>query len=79
MADTIQIKRGNTAGGTLADGELGYSREDKALYIGDNGTNQRLTGAIESIETLAIDSMTSEVVKAFNSLITAMKNSGMMK
>lgn len=79
MADTIQIKRGNTAGGTLADGELGYSREEKALYIGDNGTNQRLAGAIESVETLAIDSMTSEVVTAFNSLITAMKNSGMMK
>ena len=47
--DTILIKRGNKVGTSfLADGELGYSREEKALYIGDGGRrNQKICSAIE--------------------------------
>lgn len=54
MADTIQIKRGNTTGTTyLADGELGYSKEEKALYIGDGGRrNQKICSAVEMAQLL---------------------------
>ena len=79
MADTITIKRGNTAGGTLADGEFGYSRSEKALYIGDNGSNVKLTGKMEALEELASGSTVSAVVTAYNSLIAALKASGLMK
>ena len=41
MANTIQIKRGNSAppAGTLLDGELGFDKANDQLYIG-NGTEQ---------------------------------------
>ena len=41
MANTIQIKRGNSAPptGTLLDGELGFDKANDQLYIG-NGTEQ---------------------------------------
>lgn len=41
MANTIQIKRGNSAppAGTLLDGELGFDKANGQLYIG-NGTEQ---------------------------------------
>ena len=41
MANTIQIKRGNSAppAGTLRDGELGFDKANDQLYIG-NGTEQ---------------------------------------
>ena len=37
MAVTLQIKRstGSSAPGTLADGELAYTKGDNKLYIGD--------------------------------------------
>ena len=79
MADLIQIKRGDTAGAALSDGELGYSRTEKALYIGDNGSNVKLTGKMEALEELATGSSTSAVVSAYNSLIAALKSSGLMK
>lgn len=52
MADVILIKRSDTTGTTfLADGELGYSREEKALYIGDGGKrNQKLCSAETAAE-----------------------------
>ena len=89
--DTIQVKRGNKAGVSfLADGELGYSREEGALYIGDGGSrNVKLcsSGTAEGIDSIKIeaqsmlpaDSDLSAVITAFNSLISAMKASGIMK
>ena len=45
MAVTLQIKRstGSAAPGTLADGELAYTKGDNKLYIGD-GSSIRLIG-----------------------------------
>ena len=45
MAVTLQIKRstGSSAPGTLADGELAYTKGDNKLYIGD-GSSVRLIG-----------------------------------
>lgn len=102
MADLIQIKRGDKTGTTfLSDGELGYSREEKALYIGDGGKrNQKLCSAetaaevervaaelpnkltataIPAMDTLSAESDLSAVIGAVNSLISAMKASGIMK
>ena len=102
MADLIQIKRGDTTGTTfLADGELGYSREEKALYIGDGGKrNQKLCSAetaaeveriagelqnkltaakTEAVGTISAESDLSAVISSFNSLISALKASGIMK
>lgn len=106
MADLIQIKRGDTTGVSfLADGELGYSRGEKALYIGDGGRrnqklcsaetatrvdaletkvatleNEKLTAtAMESIGELSSDSDMGAVITAYNSLLSALKSSGIMK
>jgi hypothetical protein len=86
MADLIQIKRGE---GTtiLADGELGYSREEKALYIGDGGTrNLKLCGlegttidAVESVATLASNADISSVITTVNAIISSLKAGGIMK
>lgn len=97
--DAIQIKRGDTTGVSfLADGELGYSRAEKALYIGDGGRrNQKLCSAetaakVEAMETekltatamesmgeLPSDSDIGAVISAYNSLLSALKSSGIMK
>ena len=46
MADTIQIRAGNKANmPKLADRELGYVRDEKALYIGTAGGNVKLCDA----------------------------------
>ncbi len=45
MNDLIKIKGGRGAVPVLADRELGYSIDEKALYIGLDGTNVRLCGA----------------------------------
>ena len=102
MADLIQIKRGDTAGTSfLSDGELGFSREEKALYIGDGGKqNQKLCSAemaakveriaaeipnkltataIPAMDALSAESDLAAVITAVNSLISAMKVSGIMK
>ena len=73
--DTIQIKRADKMGVSfLADGELGYSREEKALYIGDGGRrNQKLCSAdtaakVETlegdVETLKRDKLTATAAEA---------------
>ena len=68
MADLIQIKRGDTAGVSfLADGELGYSSEEKALYIGDGGRrNQKLCSAetAAKVESLERDKLTATAAEA---------------
>ena len=96
--DVIQIKRGDVCVSFLADGELGYNRAERALYIGDGGRrNQKLCSAemAETIEALELeklsatqidnqpilgaDSSINDVINAFNSLISAMQTSGIMK
>lgn len=82
MADLIQIKRGDTTGVSfLADGELGYSRAEKALYIGDGGRrNQKLCSAetiakVEELSELPEESDLSAVITAYNALLSALKTS----
>ena len=45
MADTIQIKGGRGDVPRLADRELGYNKEEKALYIGTENGNVKLFGS----------------------------------
>ena len=72
MADLIQVKRGDTTGVSfLADGELAYSREEKALYIGDGGRrNQKLCSAetAAKIEALESEKLTATAAEAQTSL-----------
>ena len=62
MAVTLQIKRstGSSAPGTLADGELAYTKGDNKLYIGDgslmfNNTLNREGGYYISTNTNALN------------------------
>lgn len=54
MADLITIKGGSGNVPTLQDRELGYSKDEKALYIGTSNGNVRLCGAddIGALNTL---------------------------
>ena len=45
MADLIKIKGGKGTVPTLQDKELGYSRDEQALYIGTENGNVKLCGA----------------------------------
>ena len=45
MDDLIKIKGGSGKTPTLQDKELGYNRDEKALYIGTPSGNERLCGA----------------------------------
>lgn len=45
MADLITIKGGSGAVPVLQDRELGYRKDEKALYIGTPNGNERLFGA----------------------------------
>lgn len=70
--DLIQIKRGDATGVSfLSDGELGYSREEKALYIGDGGRrNQKLCSAetAAKVEALENDKLTATAAASVNTL-----------
>ena len=57
MADLIKIKGGTGAVPTLQDRELGYSKDEKALYIGTANGNVRLCGAddISRLQALITD------------------------
>ena len=54
MADLIRIKGGSGAVPTLQDRELGYSKDEQALYIGTANGNVRLCGVndIRELRTL---------------------------
>lgn len=62
MADLIKIKGGSGEVPELEDRELGYSRDEKALYIGTKNGNERLCGA-DDIATLQgkIDALTAKL------------------
>ena len=51
MADLIKIKGGSGEVPELEDRELGYSRDEKALYIGTKNGNVKLCGA-DDVATL---------------------------
>ena len=51
MADLIKIKGGSGEVPELEDKELGYSRDEKALYIGTKNGNVKLCGA-DDVATL---------------------------
>ena len=76
MADTIRIKGGSGAVPNLQDRELGYSKTEKALYIGTGSGNVRLYSAndTERIDTLIEDvkSLQAEIT-ALNEEIEAIK------
>lgn len=57
MADLFKIKGGTGAVPTLQDREIGYSKDEKALYIGTANGNVRLCGAddISGLQTLIND------------------------
>lgn len=54
MADLIQIKGGSGDVPILQDRELGYKKDEKALYIGTGSENVRLCGKedVERVNTL---------------------------
>ena len=95
MADLIQIKASDDVGTSfLADREMAYSRKEKALYIGDGGRrNQKLCTAftaaelegkltatpLEDMPTIPEGTAIEDVISAYNSLIEALKTSGIMK
>ena len=45
MSDIIRIKGGRGTVPTLQDRELAYSKDEKALYIGTENGNERLSGS----------------------------------
>ena len=51
MADLIKIKGGSGEVPELEDKELGYNRDEQALYIGTKNGNVRLCGA-DDVATL---------------------------
>ena len=77
---------------TLAIRELVYCKDEKALYIGTEAGNLKLCSAdleeaingkltaspVAAQAALASDANTSAIVTAVNSLIAAMKTSGVM-
>ena len=86
MADKIKIKGGNGAVPALDDREMAYSKDEKALYIGTGSENIKLCNAELSNATPSIAQPQLEgtedisgVINAFNNLISALKDSGLMK
>lgn len=93
MADTIQIKAGNKGNmPVLADREIAYVRDEKALYIGtpqgnvklcnadlEDTVNKKLTAnKVAAQAELAAAADLPTVISGINNLIAAMKSSGVM-
>lgn len=79
MQDTIKIKAG-TSGNKLEPREIAYHTEEKALYIGTAEGNVKLTfPPIESQASLSSNADIAAIRTAFNNLIKALKDSGIMK
>lgn len=107
MADTIQIKGGKREGmPPLAEREMAYVSDEKALYIGTDKGNQKLCSAdteqkvanygarfadidlelgskltakkVVSLAELGAGVDLATVIAAYNSLIAALKASGVM-
>lgn len=89
MADTIQVRAGNKANmPVLADRELAYVKDEKALYVGTpEGNVKILWGDIEkrleatraaSVAALASDADLTAVMARVNELIAALKAANIM-
>ena len=89
MANLIRIK-GGAGKGTLRGRELAYHTEEKALYIGTADGNVLLCRAedidgkltaqpIAAQAGIGADADITAVIAAVNNLISALKESGIMK
>ena len=89
MADKIQIRAGKKENmPLLTDRELGYVRDEKSLYIGTPSGNVDLLAELKETKLTATKVAAQDTVDeyadvatiaaAFNSLIAAMKSSGVM-
>ena len=89
MADTIRIKAtsiDDEPGSILTDRVLAYHRKEKALYIGDdNNMPVKLCQAddvgkkAEKVDDVPTDAQLGGVITVVNNLISALKESGLMK
>lgn len=90
MADNIYLRAGNKAEmPELSDREPAYVRDEEALYIGTPDGNVKVNGKelakkLEATPAAAqaeldLEADAAAVVSAFNSLIAAMKESGLME
>lgn len=92
--DTILLKGGKKANmPVLREREIVVATDEEALYVGINGKNVRVCGAgdkaeldkkltankMASLSPLAADSDIAAVITAYNSLISALKTSGIME
>ena len=86
MADLIKIKGGNGNVPELQDKELGYRKDEKALYIGTDNGNMRLCGANDKAELKtyidayieannAKNNETDQLIIAINNQIATLENS----
>lgn len=93
MADTIKIRAGKKGERenmpALADREIAYERDEKALYIGTPQGNVKLCDADLEARKLTAQKVAAQpelaaaadlpaVISSINNLIAAMKSSGVM-
>ena len=75
MADTIKIKAGKGSVPTLADREIAYSRDEKALYIGTPNGNVKVSGGGGTTDLSAIQAEIDKInaaITAINARLDAM-------
>ena len=89
MADTIQVRAGNKENmPELAQREIAYVKDEKALYVGTPEGNVKILGddiakrleatRAASVAPLASDADLAAVVNKVNELITALKAAKIM-
>ena len=66
MADTILLRAGNKAHmPTLINREIGYCKDEKALYIGTPTGNVKLGGITEEERTAIINEAVAKALEEF--------------
>lgn len=73
MADLIRIKGGRGNVPILQDREMGYSKDEEALYIGTEGGNIRLVGAKDKSVLQAKITVLEEAVASLTEDNTVLK------
>ncbi|MBQ7975963.1 MAG: hypothetical protein IJ300_09800 [Clostridia bacterium] len=68
MADIIRIKGGSGTVPTLQDRELAYSKTEKALYIGTESGNERITGGDGSVDLSEINAQIADITARLEAL-----------
>lgn len=71
MDDTIKIRGGKGETPELQDRELGYNRDEKALYIGTPENNVRLCGADDIAN---VKKYMNELMVAVNARLAALES-----